>query len=881
MDDVKFKIPKSGQSLQDKYPEIASQWNYKKNGLLKPDMISYGTRKKVWWKCEKGHEWQATINSRTSQGTGCPYCFGGRVISGVNDLATLHPNLIDEWNYERNGDLLPSNISCGSGKKVWWKCEKGHEWQARVSHRCNGIGCPICAGHQVLKGYNDLATTKPELVKEWDYEKNNELGVSPDKVTYGSGIKVWWKCENGHEWKTAICMRTRGNGCPICANQQLLVGYNDLETTHPELAKEWNYEKNKNLLPSQVTFGSSKKVWWKCSQGHEWETIIAHRVNKYTGCPICSNKKVLEGYNDFKSTHPFLAEEWDYEKNGKLTPNMFSYGSTIQVWWKCKTCGYEWKTSINNRTQPNGTGCPNCASIYGTSFSEQAVYYFLNLCFPYKVYNRYKLKDKNGVIEVDIFLSDIKTAIEYDGEYWHRKRKNYDKVKEDRLKALKIKLFRIVESNVNRIVDNCIFYDFFKNHYENLTWAINSLFGILGIGSLSVDVKANFQEILSLFYKNELSNSLAFVNPKLAKEWHPTKNGTVTPSMIKPFSNLNVWWKCSKCGHEWQASVGNRNQGRDCPLCKTEKMSKSLSKVRLNNSLQEKFPQVAKEWNYERNGTLTPDKINFGSNRKVWWKCSKGHEWQAVVGSRCSGIGCPVCSGHQVLAGYNDLKTTLPQVAKEWNYERNGSLLPSQVTYGSNKKVWWKCHICGYEWQAVISSRRNGVGCPECGKKRAALIHSTPKRGESLEDKFQRIANEWNYEKNKEFLPSQVTCSSNKKVWWKCSECGHEWEATVNSRTGQGSGCPKCSKIRRKKTLSMPKSGQSLQDKCPDLAKEWNYEKNGELLPSQVTCSSNKKVWWKCSECGHEWEAIIGNRNKGRGCPSYFKLRRKGRKPPP
>ena len=120
-----------------------------------------------------------------------------------------------EWNYEKNGNLKPEGVSANSSKKVWWKCNKGHEWQAAVYSRSNGTGCPFCSGNRVLKGYNDLQTVNPTLAIEWNYEKNN--GLTPADVTAGSDKKVWWKCSKGHEWQTSVGHRTRGRSCPRCA----------------------------------------------------------------------------------------------------------------------------------------------------------------------------------------------------------------------------------------------------------------------------------------------------------------------------------------------------------------------------------------------------------------------------------------------------------------------------------------------------------------------------------------------------------------------------------------------------------------------------------------------------------------------------------------
>jgi hypothetical protein len=160
------KLIKGVNDLATLRPDLALQWHPTKNGDKTPEMFSKGSREKICWVCPLGHEWFATINSR-SQGNGCPFCSGRNVIKSVNDLATLSPDLISQWHPTKNGDLTPDKVTAHSGQKAWWVCPLGHEWEATIASRSNGGGCPICAGKQVLVGYNDLATVNPELASQW------------------------------------------------------------------------------------------------------------------------------------------------------------------------------------------------------------------------------------------------------------------------------------------------------------------------------------------------------------------------------------------------------------------------------------------------------------------------------------------------------------------------------------------------------------------------------------------------------------------------------------------------------------------------------------------------------------------------------------------
>ena len=175
-------------------------------------------------------------------------------------------------------------------------------------------------------------------------------------VSYGSKKKVWWLGKCGHEWQASVDSRSRGNGCPICANQQLLVGFNDLATVSPNVAREWHPTKNGSLEPTMVSPKANKKVWWLGKCGHEWEALISSRTNG-RGCPYCSNKAILPGFNDLETINPELASEWHPVKNGSLTASSVSPKSSKKVWWLGKY-GHEWQATVNDRA--NGTGCPVC-----------------------------------------------------------------------------------------------------------------------------------------------------------------------------------------------------------------------------------------------------------------------------------------------------------------------------------------------------------------------------------------------------------------------------------------------------------------------------------------------------------------------------------------
>ena len=177
------------------------------------------------------------------------------------------------------------------------------------------------------------------MLNLWDFEKNI---VSPQSVSKGSYTEVWWRCSHNHSWKKRINSQVLYNSCPICECRELVEGINDLVTTHPELAREWDCEKN-GLAPDQVTKTFGGYVWWKCADcGYSWRQRVSVRVRKGSGCPRCGYSKkmqetiaanVVKNKKDLVSQFPQIAAEWDYERNGALNPSKISFGSNKKVWW--------------------------------------------------------------------------------------------------------------------------------------------------------------------------------------------------------------------------------------------------------------------------------------------------------------------------------------------------------------------------------------------------------------------------------------------------------------------------------------------------------------------------------------------------------------------
>ncbi len=265
---------------------------------------------------------------------------------------------------------------------------------------------------------------------------------------------------------------------------------------------------------------------------------------------------------------PHIAKQWHPKKNGSLNPTSVAPFSVKKVWWQCKR-GHEWKAQIGNRSR--GSGCPYCAGRVATS-----------------------------------------------------------------------------------------------------------------------------------------GNNLLVVNPELARQWHPKKNGDLTPAQVMPGTRKSVWWLCGK-GHEWETRISDRSRGIGCPYCAGQKAGS-------DNNLAVVNPRLARQWHPKKNGELKPDGVTAGSGKAVWWLCGKGHEWKAQITSRSHGKGCPYCAGRKV-GSDNNLLAVNPELAQQWHPAKNGNLRPSDVTPSSYRKVWWQCKR-GHEWKARIGHRSRGSGCPYCAGRK-------------------------------------------------------------------------------------------------------------------------------------------------------------------
>eukprot|EP00128_Syssomonas_multiformis_P014613 Colp12_sorted_trinity150504_noHs@13036 len=282
------------------------------------------------------------------------------------------------------------------------------------------------------------------------------------------------------------------------------------------------------------------------------------------------------------------------------------------------------------------------------------------------------------------------------------------------------------------------------------------------------------------------------------------------------------------------------------------------------------FPDVIKEWHPSKN-TFRPQDVSPFSNRRCWFICDKGHEWDAILFARTrQKCGCPTCN-HIKAASINNVLVEAPSVAAEWHPTKNGVLSPADVLPGSRRRVWWQCKQ-GHEWEAMIANRVLGnTGCRKCAMDR----HKGMRKGlkaQTFLAAHPDLAAEWHPTKNGVLRPDDVPRATQKSVWWQCSkDPTHEWQARIASRTVTQSGCPLCW-VGGRRVNDMNR----LLALHPEIAQEWHPTLNRDLTADKVTAQSRKEVWWLCKDCGHEWQKEIQSRTRGAAkCPNCVAQRKK------
>ena len=513
--------------------------------------------------------------------------------------------------YRSYGVRCIDNDYVNAHEKLKWVCSNNHQWEASVDMmQQRDDKCLYCA-----KKIMTIETI--QLVAK-------ELGLELISKSYINNVSpLKWKCKNDHIFSRTFALIKDNSKCPTCYSpseayriNQIKKGKIPLTESHPEIAKEWHPTKNNQLLPDHFTYGSLKEIWWLCEKGHEYKKNIYERTIRKSKCRICSmgDNKALKNYPD-------VFKEWHPTKN-TLDPNILTFGSRHKAWWICPN-NHVYEARVDHRCR-SGSACPLCTH----SSSKEEIRILTELKSILNVTSRYKINNS----EVDIYIEKYKIGIEFDGWYWHKDRYEKDLQKNEILQGHLNYLIRIREKPLKKIMGTDIEIEtqsLSKSTINQLLLKIEYLFSNEDKEKVNNYIRHKeyvnediYLKYLSYFPNPFPENSLEEKFPEIAKEWHPTKNNILRPINFAYGASFNAWWQC-KNGHEWQESINNRtNKKKDygCYKCKS--------------GLQQNFPEIAKEWHPSKNLPLKLIDMKFGSDKKVWWVCAKGHEYEAKINKR-------------------------------------------------------------------------------------------------------------------------------------------------------------------------------------------------------------------------------------------------------
>jgi hypothetical protein len=558
-----------------------------------------------------------------------------------------------------------------------------------------------------------------------------------------------------------------------------------------------------------------------------------------------------KGGKSFADVYPELLVEWDYKKN-TLSPTEISPKSNVRASWKCKF-GHAWEASVTNRSH-NMSGCPFCTNQ--TSKLEIFI-----LCELRAVFDSVEWRKKFDGVECDIFIPAVSIGIEVDGEYWHRLKMDADIRKNRFLESCGVTVIRVRDSRIPVLPGRQIQFSPSQQPIEIHLALLREIQGLQPIAAVKKYLddgvqrrEKDYRAMIARLPAPPAGRTLADLFPAIAKEWDYEENLPLTPDLFAPGSEQKVAWRCL-LGHKWNATIKNRAKlSSGCPDCYRGQQSEQTTKrlAKKAGTLEAASPPFLSLWDHSKNSKFRPGELAASSSHRVWWMCPKGHSFSRSPAHMSENSECPRC---------NSLLCQRPEIAAQWDTERNGDRRPEEYLPGSAANVWWRCEY-EHTWRSAINQRTAGSGCPQCFEVRRSFMPEVAlarREGKSLAELNPPCLIEWDQQKNGDEKPSDVLLNNKQKYWWQCLH-GHTYQQTVVTKV-RGYNCPECAKVTRAEAVrraKLLKSG-SLADKFAALAAEWHPSRNGTLQPSDVSCNSHMEVWWLCPK-GHEWKKSPGYR---------------------
>lgn len=648
---------------------------------------------------------------------------------------------------------------------------------------------------------------------------------------HGSSIPIQCRCPDcGLVWESRPNNLLHGYGCPDCGIKKRA----ETRSKDPSTFLDQIANINPNIEVLEAYQGARTPIKCSCKNcGHTWKAAPTNLL-RGRKCPKCSRSiaagKLRKSHAEFLEIvhgfHPDIEPLEEYQ----------NYTTKIKM--KCNICGHEW--SAIGSALIRGSGCPGCAGnkIYSTTeFKEK-----LQIVNPsLEILGEYKRS-----------IIPIKCRCSRCGNVWETRPNNL--LNGTGCPACFHSTTSFIEQTILLTFQSILGEDKVESQNTNLIGKELDIY----IPSLSLAIEPGSWK----WHKNKL-------NSDYEKRCMCSSVGVRLITIYSDYLESEPPFEtdCICVGE----TLGYENE-EDALI---NLITKLLALANLSFSFQEQEWNKIKQTAYAKSRRLTTEEFAekikaihpsivitgeyTGAWNKIAVKCLLcGHHWMPAANSLVQNHGCPKCAdrikGESKRKNAEEFKLEISKV--------NDNIILMGEYRLSQEKVPCKCRICGYEWQALPGNLLKGKGCPHCGKK-----SSSQKRRKSSE---QFLAELSIVNPTIQIISSYSTY--NELVECNCLICGNKWSAQP-ANILRGRSCPVCAKERRKQSQKqklLSKSG-SLLEINPSLAKEWHPSKNTALTPAQVTPGSGKKAWWLCPDCGHEWAAVIGSRNKGHNCPKCAK----------
>ena len=814
------------------FPALLKYWNFDSNIKLEIEKLAITSKKHVSWKCPNcSYEWKASVAKSYKQVLNhtkiCPVCDLGEVlVKGENAISDRFPNFLEYINFHyENIESIQNeieNLTFTSKRLFHFKCPTCHVGWKDVANTSRLLTKKlnkkvVHAGCNEYKHCVPFYKAYPNLGKIYLSGGYNELEF--EKLTLSDNVTIprKWKCDKcKHFFDLSIdklISRIKRNGfyctkCEATFDTAIKVNVKPLSYTDKHLLDQ--LVKN-HIKKNMIDCLSNIVATWKCMKCNgEYECSVVKRHQE--GCPYCSDKQMLKGYNTLQETHPYLEKFWD--KSNDKSISEYWHKSFDVLNWKCPCCNIQFQCSPvemisrTNLENSNFETCPkNC---------DWNKLVFNNDIFHNSPRLRKEWSKKNN-IPVHLALSHIDTK-----KYWW----NCSICQGEYLCSIPIR---------REVIDSCPYcndeqplkgYNTISDIHPELTsyWSSKNTQKIDEITLSEAKNKKyiwlcdccnlEFNEKLSIVL-DKFSNinnrelkkicpycnkkrpkpeeSLGYKKPFLKSEWLENINGDI----YNIFSNSNdiIEWICRKCHRNFKAKISNRAEDdKCCPYCSNRILIKGI------NDLATTHPHLIKEWSNLNDRQLSC--LTNKSSYKAWWKCSVcSNTYQQVVSSKLiSKTSCPYCRKTKVLKGFNDLATTHPWLIKEWSTLNDRDRDSSSIMCNSNYRAWWKCAECSKEYRQSVKKKilMNKSCCPYCRNNKVL------KGLNDLATTHEYLLNEWDYLNNILLAkPTEIDEKSNKIVWWICKDDpNHRYKFKINEKIKYEKRnlitCKICKGLRRK-----------------------------------------------------------------------------------